>query len=54
MKLHLFATQNRHGENNLRQDQNVFYGAQMVAFFVVSIKPSFLINPLRLIMAAGS
>ncbi|MGA8772422.1 MAG: hypothetical protein WB610_18865, partial [Rhodomicrobium sp.] len=38
----------------LSQDKNTFYGAQIVAYFVVFIKLSFLINPLRLLMEAGS
>jgi hypothetical protein len=45
---------NRPRANNLRQDKNAFYGTKMVASFMVSIKLSFLINPLRLLMEAGS
>jgi hypothetical protein len=37
----------------LRQDQNHFYGAQIVPSFMVSIKLSFLINSLRLLIEAG-
>jgi hypothetical protein len=50
----LFAIQKRTRENNLRQDQNAIYGTKMVASTMVSTKLNFLINPLRLIMEAGS
>jgi hypothetical protein len=49
----LFSIQNNHSANNLRQDKNAFFGTQMVASFMVSIKLDFLINPLRLLMEAG-
>jgi hypothetical protein len=50
----LFAIQKRTRENKLRQDQNAIYGTKMVASTMVSTKLNFLINPLRLIMEAGS